>query len=410
MRSLVRSLVLGWLKGFFRMTAFVGKEFVEVIRRPSVLFSLVLGPFFIMALFGVGYSGQRRPLDTILVVPAGADLPRETQAYQPVLGPAVNLVEVMEDAESARQRLAQRRVDLVVTVPANVEDQFLSGQQSVIGVEYNQVDPIRDNYARFVADRQVAELNRTIIERAAREGQQYAVSNPATQQAAQEVAHIPPEVVAAPTRADLQNRAPITPTVIAYYAPAVLALILQHMAITLTALSLVRERSSGAMDIFRVAPVRTLEILIGKYLAYGLFNLSIGAIISLLMVFLLGIPLLGDAGLFAAVVALLTFASLGVGLLVSSLVDTERQAVQLAMLVLLASVFFGGFVLPLDEFRLIARAVAYLLPVTYGIRLLQDTMLRGGTNVVWQIWALAGFGVALFLLTALALRRALARG
>ena len=401
----MRFLLLGWLKGFFRMTAFVGKEFIEVVRRPSVLFSLVLGPFLIMALFGVGYSGQRRPLDTILVVPASTDLPRDTESYKPILGPAVNLVEVTEDAESARARLQQRRVDLVVTVPPNVEDQFLSGQQSVIGVEYNQVDPIRDNYARFVADRQVAELNRTIIERAARQGIQYAAANPSTQ----ELAQIPPEVVAAPTRADLRNAAPLSPTVVGYYAPAVLALVLQHMAITLTALSLLRERSSGAMDVFRVAPVRTLEILVGKYLAYGLFNLSIGAIVSLLMVFLLGIPLLGDAGLFAGVVALLTFASLGLGLLISSLVDTERQAVQLSMLVLLASVFFGGFVLPLDEFRLIARAVAYALPVTYGIQLLQDTMLRGGTNAVWQLWALGGIGAALFVFTALALRRSLAR-
>ena len=63
----------------------------------------------------------------------------------------------------------------------------------------------------------------------------------------------------------------------AFFAPAVLALVLQHMGVTLTALSLVRERLSGAMDIFRVAPVRALEILVGKYLAYAFFNLSIAA-------------------------------------------------------------------------------------------------------------------------------------
>ena len=62
------------------------------------------------------------------------------------------------------------------------------------------------------------------------------------------------------------------PNVVAFFAPAVLALVLQHMGVTLTALSLVRERLSGAMDIFRVAPVRALEILIGKYLAYRVFQ------------------------------------------------------------------------------------------------------------------------------------------
>ena len=82
----------------------------------------------------------------------------------------------------------------------------------------------------------------------------------------------------------------------------------------------------------------------------------------------------------AWVVVLLSFASLGLGLLISTIVDSERQAVQLSMLVLLASVFFSGFVLPLDQFITPLRIAAYSLPVTHGIQLLQDYMLRGGTN------------------------------
>jgi ABC-2 type transport system permease protein len=128
----------------------------------------------------------------------------------------------------------------------------------------------------------------------------------------------------------------------------VLALILQHMGVTLTALSMVRERLSGAMDIFRVAPVRALEILTGKYLAYAFFNLAIAATVTFLLVGVLHVPLLSTPADVALVVALLSFASLGLGLLISTIVDSERQAVQLSMLVLLASVFFSGFVLPLD--------------------------------------------------------------
>jgi hypothetical protein len=90
------------------------------------------------------------------------------------------------------------------------------------------------------------------------------------------------------------------------------------------------------------------------------------------------------------------------------------------MLVLLASVFFSGFVLPLDEFLPPVQALAYLLPVTAGIRLFQDFMLRGGTydpsitfgNTRYflpQFQMLAGLGVLLFLVTALRLRRAMSR-
>ena len=83
---------------------------------------------------------------------------------------------------------------------------------------------------------------------------------------------IPPEVVAAPTRANLVNVAPSSPGVVAFFAPAVLALILQHLAVTLVAMSLVRERMSGVMEVFRIAPVSAAEILAGKLLAFGLIG------------------------------------------------------------------------------------------------------------------------------------------
>src|SRR5262249_12764045 len=164
----------------------------------------------------------------------------------------------------------------------------------------------RDNYARFVAYRQVQELNRAIIENAVAQGQRYVVE--ATGGAP---VPISPQVIAAPARADPHNLAPITPSVIMFFAPAVLALVLQHMGVTLTALSLVRERIIGAIEVFRVAPVNSLELLVGKYLAFAFFNLSIAAIICFLLIGVLGVPLLSTPGDVALVVGLLTFASLG---------------------------------------------------------------------------------------------------
>lgn len=92
------------------------------------------------------------------------------------------------------------------------------------------------------------------------------------------------------------------------------------------------------------------------------------------------------------------------GLLVAVVSDSERQAVQLSLLVLLAPVFFSGFVLDIEEFSAPVRAVAYALPVTHGIRLLQDLMLRGSTNHVWEFMVL-GLIAAVTLVAAWALLR-----
>ena len=336
-----------------------------------------------------------------MVVPASSNLPRDVNFYQQFVGDSVHVVGVTDDVNAAREQLQRQQIDLLVVAPPDVQQKFASGEQSVIDIEYNELDPVRDNYARFIAYRQTQELNRAIIEQGVSQGEQYLIQTTGSQPPIA----ISPQVIAAPTRAEPRNLAPTSPNVVAFFAPAVLALVLQHMGVTLTALSMVRERLSGAMDIFRVAPVRALEILVGKYLAYAFFSLSIAAALSFLLIGVLRVPLLSPPGEMAWVVVLLTFASVGLGLLISTIVDSERQAVQLSMLVLLASVFFSGFVLPLDQFITPLRIAAYGLPVTHGIQLLQDFMLRGSTNAGWELTVLGAIGVVLFLVTSVTVRR-----
>jgi ABC-2 type transport system permease protein len=163
------------------------------------------------------------------------------------------------------------------------------------------------------------------------------------------------------------------------------------------------------MDRFRVAPVSSMELLVGKYVAYAVLSLAVAAIVGVLLVGVLGVPLLGGWLPFVGIVLLLTFAALGVGLLISLIADSERQAVQLSMLVLLASVFFSGFVLPVSDFATWTQYLAYALPVTHGIGLLQEHMLRGEVRDTWMLGALAGIGLILYVGSLLRLRRVLRR-
>ena len=402
MNRLLRRIFIPPLKATTRVVAQVRKELTQVRRRPGAFFSLVLGPFLIMAIFGLGYTGERRPLETVVVVADELDMPREAAYYQELAGPAINVVGVTNDAAAARHELESQRLDMIVITPGDAFERFNSGQQAEIVIEINTIDPVSAGYAGFLASLLSQEVNQEILSTAIAEGESYAV-----RRVGDEITDIPPEVIAAPTTVRTENVAPSEPSIVDHSAPAVLALILQHMAVTLTALSFVRERMSGAMELFRISPVNSFELVLGKYLGLGLVSAVIATLSTILLVTVLGVPFLGDPWLLAAVVALLVFASLGIGLLISVIADSERQAVQLSLLVLLASVFFSGFVLPVDEFRAGLQIGSYSLPVTHGIRLLQDVMLRGTTQAWWQLAVLGGLGVILFALTSLLLRRAM---
>jgi ABC-2 type transport system permease protein len=119
--------------------------------------------------------------------------------------------------------------------------------------------------------------------------------------------------------------------------------------------------------------------------------------------------MLGDPGWLALVVMLVIAASLGLGLLIAAVSDSEPQTVQLSLLVLLASVFFSGFVLAIDEFSEPVRSLIYALPVANGIRLIGDFMFRGGTVASGQIWLLAGLALAYIAGAWLLLRRVVSR-
>jgi ABC-2 type transport system permease protein len=386
------------MKRFTRIGAVVRKELREIVRRPGALLSLTLGPLAVMALFGLGFTGTRGPVDVVVVIPKEIQVSRDAATYQKVAGGSTRIVEITDDVTAARARLARGDVDMVVVAPADYRQKLEQGEQAVVVVETDQLDPVRQGINATVADIMTRELNAEVIRLAAVEGQAQ------LQQTGSAAPSFKPEIVARPFRADIQNKAGVDTTLLIFFTPAVLALVLQHLGVTLTALSMIRERLSGAIDIFRVAPISAVELLLGKYIAYAILGLAVATVVVLGTTNGLHLPFLGSVASFGLAVFLLTFASLGLGLLISLVADSERQAVQLSMLVLLASMFFSGFVLPVHEFREPIRTLSYLLPVTYGIEIFQQEMLRGALREQWMQGALMLIGTVLFMLSAARMR------
>lgn len=128
---------------------------------------------------------------------------------------------------------------------------------------------------------------------------------------------------------------------------------------------------------FRVGPIGPGRVLLGKFVPFTVFGGIVASSLLTAIRFGLGVPFRGDVvwvvvGLFALLVS-----SIGLGTLISLVSRSDTQAVQYALLALLAGLFFGGFFLDLDAFRYPVKAIAWTMPVTYGTRILRDVMLRG---------------------------------
>jgi ABC-2 type transport system permease protein len=216
---------------------------------------------------------------------------------------------------------------------------------------------------------------------------------------------ISPVISVSPFASETSGIAPVTFTPLDFFTPGVIVLLLQHIAVTIASLSIVRERRSGAMELFRVSPISAGEALIGKYLSYLIFGAFLAAVLALLLAFGLKIPMLGRWSDFAIVAVAVIFASLGYGFVISLIAQTESQAVQLAMIMLLLSVFFSGFLLDLRYFADPVMIISWLLPTTYGSVLLQNIMLRGNPLILIYILGLAGIGLALFVISWVLMKR-----
>lgn len=486
-------------KPIIRLLSFFAKEINEVRRQPRLVLSLLLGPFLILLLFGVGYQGNRPVLRTALVLPPEGATDIDQGMLEQASSLNFEVVSVDRDLEGAMARLQRGELDVVEIIPPDIEERVLSGEQSSVTFRYNETNPLNEQWIQYLAYAQVVEINRAILLETAgsmqgearathdqlvevrqqldaaeaglavadRERLQesigrlraasgalavsallarpgsgsvdgaqareellqlqqdldlldQALSSGDLQQQRERIAatrervvrleevtdmlaSLPPAVIVSPLQQTYENLSGASYDLMTFYAPSVLALIVQHIAVTLGALSLVREQLLGATEFFRVAPVSIFQVLLGKYFGYTLFIAFIIVVLIGLM-FALGVPFLGDPLIFVGIAALLTLAALGIGFFISAVSTSDSQAVQLSMLVLLLSIFFSGFFLPLENFWEPLRAVGYTLPLTHGITGFHAVMLRGQPPSTLAWTALGAIAALTFVASLIAAR------
>ena len=104
-----------------------------------------------MAVFGLGYSGFKRLLETVIVAPPDSGIPTDVATYQEPAGGGLHISEVTTDRAAAEARLRADTADVVIIAPEDPDVTFRAGEQSVIEVVVDAADPVAENYAGFLA-------------------------------------------------------------------------------------------------------------------------------------------------------------------------------------------------------------------------------------------------------------------
>ncbi len=380
-----------------QVLALFSKEASEVFRQPRLILSLILGPVLVLLLFGLGFTGGLPNFRIALVVPPNSISQDQLTELKQAILTSFKIVSTDSDRAGAEAKLRNGQVDIVEVLPADFAQNVQKGQQSKVIFEYAQVDPTNDAWVKYLGSSQVDAINRIILRNAI--GQ--------LQQQSHVLANVTPQTVVSPLVPQYNNQRQ-TLSFVTYYAPSVFALLLQHIAVTLGALSLVRERLRGILEMFRVAPIASNSIIDGKYLGYVFFLAIIGGLLMALLM-LMGVPLLGDVVQLVAFGLLLIVASLGIGFVFSCIANSDSTAIQLSMLMLLISIFFSGFFLPLGNFYNFMKPLLYAIPLTHGILGFQDILLKGETPPWWNWFALAAIALVMYLITQVLFRRQLNR-
>ncbi|MCX6374212.1 MAG: ABC transporter permease [Actinobacteria bacterium] len=167
--------------------------------------------------------------------------------------------------------------------------------------------------------------------------------------------------------------------------PGLCGIILVFVGTVATALGVVRERQAGTMEQLAVMPFRPRDVFVGKIAPYMVIAALDMAIVVGAGMLLFNVPFRGSVAVFALGSALFLFVTLGIGVLISTVSQTQGQAIQLAMMTLLPQFLLSGLFFPLYAMPWGVRWIGYLLPLTYFIKVARGVMVRGAP--IGALWA-----------------------
>jgi len=194
-----------------------------------------------------------------------------------------------------------------------------------------------------------------------------------------------------------------------FMIPAVIGMILYALTSILTASAIVRERERGTIEQLIVTPIRSWELVVGKIFPYVMLAFFNMLEVIAIGTWWFGVPVRGDFGLIMLLSGLFLLSSLGIGLLASTIANTQQEAMLIVWMLLLPGLFLSGFFFPLEAMPKILQWISYIFPIRYYLMIIRSLMIKGvGAWVLRnEIIALTIFGVSIMTLVAMRFRKRL---
>jgi ABC-2 type transport system permease protein len=367
--------------GLHRLAHLVRKELIELKADPRLFGIVIMAP--IIQLVVLGYAATTDVKDIPLLV---VDADRSTASRQLVqrFDASANfyIVDVVSGADTVQDHLEHGTAWMALTIPAGFGQRLAGGRPDSVQVIADGTDSnstgVALGYARSVvaafSAEKTGELN---PQRAAR---------------------------AAPIDADI--RVWFNPGLDSrnFMVPGIVALLLLVVTTNLSAMAIVREREVGTLEQLNVTPLARWELIVGKLLPYAAIGLFDVLLVTVVAVFWFEVPFLGSFPLLVACSIIYLLSTLGLGLFVSTISQTQQQASMTATFFFLTPmIYLSGFTFPIENMPGWIQWVTYLIPLRYFLVIVRGIFLKGvGFAVLWpQIAALLACGLVLIALATL---------
>jgi ABC-2 type transport system permease protein len=372
-----------------RILPVIRKEFIHIIRDPRTLGVMFLAPLIQLILFGYAATSDVR--DVPLAV---FDQDRTPQSRHLITAFVESGQFRVARAIGSEQELAQlidagdARAGLII--PPRYAADLLNGKTAQVAFVLDGSDPSVASSSLSSA-RLIGQIEATTV-------QQQALTRRGG-------------VVSLAPSLEVRPRVWYNPDMASaiFMVPALIGIILQMQATLLTSSAIVRERERGTIEQLIVTPIRPVELIVGKILPYALVALLITIEVLLAGTFWFGVPIKGSLTLLLGISCLFLLSALGIGLLISTLANTQQEAFLLTFLTLLPSIFLSGFIYPIAAMPKVLQYASGVIPLTYFLTVVRGIVIKGvGVPALTsQIIALTIFGAALIVLASTRFRKRL---